>query len=118
MNHLKVVLKPAGMQGVEIVDADTGLAIDNVRGIAIRAGVDEATRVTLELIGLEVEGDVTVLGDDVTRVSNRQESAPGSSPAAPAEREGSRRLCALERRVLLLEAMFRRLPAEYQTIGL
>lgn len=62
MKHLKVQFGPTHI-GCSIIDADTGERIENVRAITIRAEVDDVTRVTIELVGIEVEGEVTVLDD-------------------------------------------------------
>ena len=66
MKRIKVMLsETVGRPGrASVVDADTGKPIDNVRAITIRAAVGEATRVTLDLIGIEVEGDITTLDDE------------------------------------------------------
>ena len=61
LKRLKIVLQAAvGSDGAsKIIDADTGQEIENVRMIHITAGVNEVTVVTLELVGIEIEGDVT-----------------------------------------------------------
>lgn len=61
LKRLKIVLGEcagSGMTMSKVVDADTGEEFDNVRAISIRAAVDDVTRVTLELIGVAVEGEV------------------------------------------------------------
>lgn len=64
MKRIKVNLSEGGkVSRSTVVDADTGETIENVRAITIHAAVREPTRVTLELIGIEVEGDVTTLDD-------------------------------------------------------
>ena len=75
MKRIKVVLDGvAKPKRGSIVDAETGEAIENVRAITIRAAVGEPTRVTLELIGVEVEGDITTLDDEF--VKTRYTPAP------------------------------------------
>lgn len=64
MKRIKVNLSEGGrLSRSTIVDAETGETIENVRSIAIHATVGELTRVTLELIDIEVSGDITTLDD-------------------------------------------------------
>lgn len=60
IKRLKVILgECAGVDGTsKIIDADTGEEIANVRSISIEAGIDKATVVRLELVGVEVEGEI------------------------------------------------------------
>lgn len=60
LKRIRVDLKAANVRGSSVVDADTGVPVSNVRSITIDAGVGRATVVTLELIGVEVEGLVEV----------------------------------------------------------
>lgn len=72
MKRIKVNLLEGGKPNRNsVVDADTGETIENVRAITIRAEVGALTRVTLEMIGIEVEGDITTLDDEfvTTRAS-------------------------------------------------
>lgn len=73
LKRLRVRLTEGGA-GSEIVDVDSGRAIDGVRTIRIEASVGKATTVHVELIGVEVEGDITTLAN--TYITHR-----GSLPA-------------------------------------
>lgn len=66
LKRLRVRITEAGI-GSEIVDADAGTPIDGVRSIRIEAGVGRATTVHVELIGVEVVGDITTLADDYVK---------------------------------------------------
>ena len=65
MKRIKVNLLEGGKPNRgAVVDADTGETVENVRAITIHAEVGKPTRVTLDLIGIEVTGDVTTLDDE------------------------------------------------------
>lgn len=73
MKRIKVNLLKGGKPNPgAVVDAETGEAIENVRAITIRAEVGTPTRVTLELIGIEVEGDITTLDDEFVKTRASQ----------------------------------------------
>lgn len=58
MVRLRIKLGRTGnSEGNEIIDLDTGKSLP-VRSLKIESAVDDVTRVTLDLVGVEVEGDV------------------------------------------------------------
>jgi len=64
MKRIKIMLDRTSRPGRgSIVDAETGETIENVRAITIHAEVGKPTSVTLELIGIEVEGLVMAPAD-------------------------------------------------------
>jgi hypothetical protein len=64
MRRFKVVLTEVVPDSrCKVIDSDTGEEIEHLRGITIKAAVNEPTVVTLELVGVEVEGDITTMHD-------------------------------------------------------